>query len=124
MAEPKRYFTKYVRDYCKSGYQKADTCRICGAAENLDFHHFKTVSILVNDWVKKKGLKIETEEDAFKWREVFAKEHETEMYDEAVTLCRDHHQALHSIYGKNPKLGTAAKQARWVERQRAKNGLE
>jgi hypothetical protein len=50
-------------------------------------------------------------------------EHHKEVYDETVTLCHDHHQKLHSIYGRNPRLSTAKKQAAWVEKQRAKNGL-
>jgi hypothetical protein len=40
-----------------------------------------------------------------------------------VTLCHTHHLKLHSIYGKDPSLGTAKKQMRWVEIQREKHGL-
>jgi len=30
---------------------------------------------------------------------------------------------LHSIYGRNPSLGTATKQKNWVEIQREKHGM-
>ena len=53
----------------------------------------------------------------------FIAEHRTELYDEAVTLCHEHHMRLHSIYGKRPKLVTAKKQIRWVGIQRDKHGM-
>lgn len=123
MAELKRYMVKYVRDGAKAAYEKGTECRICGSTEQLDFHHFSTISVLVNKWQKKRGLKIETAEEALKWRDVFIEEHQRELYEDAVTLCHEHHLKLHSIYGKNPGLHTAKKQARWVEIQREKNGL-
>jgi 5-methylcytosine-specific restriction endonuclease McrA len=116
----KRYFIKYIRDGAKAAYDKGTECFICGSTEQLDFHHFCSLAELANSWVRKNKLIIETADDALKWRDVFIEEHQTELYDEAVTLCHEHHQQLHSIYGKNPKLITAPKQARWVQRQRDK----
>ena len=116
----KRYFIKYIRDGAKSAYDKGTECYICGAREQLDFHHFYSLAELANTWVRKNKLNIETAEDALKWRDVFIEEHQKELYDDAVTLCHEHHQLLHSIYGKNPKVATAPKQARWVQRQRDK----
>ena len=81
------------------------------------------VRIGVENHLIKKKLKIETAEAAFEWRDVFIEEHRKELYDDAVTLCHDHHLKLHSIYGKNPSLATAGKQARWVEKQRIKHGM-
>ena len=69
------------------------------------------------------GLVLETEEDILSAREIFIEKHEKELYDEAVTLCHMHHLRLHSIYGKRPKLVTAMKQKRWVEKQRVKYGV-
>lgn len=123
MAELKRYFTKYIRDAVKSKYNKDTECRICGTEENLQFHHFTTLSILVNQWQKDNGLNIETAEEAFEHRESFIQEFQEELYDKTVTLCEAHHEKLHKIYGKNPALITAPKQERWVERQRVKHGL-
>ena len=124
MPELKRDFVKYVRDGAKSRYEKGTECRICGTSEKLDFHHFSSISVLVANWLKYNELEINDQEEAFFWRDKFIQEHEYELYDDAVTLCRTHHEQLHSIYGGNPKLVTAKKQARWVERQRVKNGLE
>lgn len=115
----KRYATKYVRDRAKSRYKKDSACTICGSDTELDFHHFKTVSILVHNFMAEKGYE---EEDVLKWRDEFISTHEKELYEEAVTLCHAHHEKLHQIYGRNPDLYTAAKQERWVKRQREKHG--
>ena len=66
---------------------------------------------------------IQTAEEIMEVRDDFILEHTKELYDDAVTLCHDHHLRLHSIYGKRPKLFTAPKQSRWVERQREKYGM-
>ena len=123
MTELKRDFTKVVRDGAKSLYNKGCECEICGVTEPLEFHHYKTLSILVNKWVAKNKLSIDTLEDAQEHRDVFIEEYLEELYDLTVTLCKEHHAALHKVYGKNPTLGTSKKQARWVKKQREKHGL-
>jgi len=123
MAELKRYFVKYIRDASKARYPKGSECRICGTDEALEFHHYSTISVLANTWVRARKLSIDTAEDAVQYRDEFIAEHQYELYEDAVTLCKEHHAGLHRIYGKNPRLGTAAKQARWVEKQRINNGL-
>jgi hypothetical protein len=120
--ELKRYPTKYLRDYCKSKYNKGSKCEICGTTENLHFHHFYTISVLVNNWFEKHKTEVTTPEQAFEWRVVFENQHKDELYIHAATLCKDHHEKLHSIYGKNPVLATAPKQARWVQRMKEKHG--
>ena len=119
----KRDLVKYVRDKAKSLYQKSNNCYICGDTENLDFHHFFGLTELLERWLKKHNIVVETEEDILNIRETFIETHEKELYDEAVTLCHLHHLRLHSIYGKRPKLITAMKQKRWVEKQRVKHGM-
>ena len=119
----KRDLVKYVRDKAKSRYQKSNNCYICGDTENLDFHHFFGLTELLERWLKKHNIVVETEEDILNIRETFIETHEKELYDEAVTLCHLHHLRLHSIYGKRPKLITAMKQKRWVEKQRVKHGM-
>lgn len=119
-----REFVKLIRDFSKAQYQKGSECEICGATENLDFHHFYSLAELVRDWLKARQIKkVDTLELAHQLRTQFVEEHQKEVYEETVTLCHDHHQKLHSIYGRNPRLSTAKKQAAWVEKQRAKNGL-
>jgi len=119
----KRDLVKYVRDKAKSQYNKGTDCYICGETENLDFHHFYGLTELLETWLKKKQIVITEESEIISLRPDFIKEHTKELYEDAVTLCHDHHLRLHSIYGKRPKLVTAKKQQRWVDIQRNKNGM-
>ena len=119
----KRDLVKYVRDKAKSKYKKGTDCYICGATETLDFHHFNGLTELLESWLKKKKIEVTEEKDILSLREQFIAEHRAELYDEAVTLCHEHHLRLHSIYGKRPKLITAKKQLRWVRIQRDKHGV-
>lgn len=118
----KRDPIKHIRDKAKSKYQKGTECRICGSEKELDFHHFYSLTPLFNQWCKLNSIKIETDDDVLKIRDRFIAEHQKELYDEAVTICHEHHMKLHSIYGKDPSLATALKQKRWVEIQREKHG--
>lgn len=120
MTNLKRDCVKYIRDKVKSNYKKGSECRICDCTQNLEFHHFNSVAEMYNAWAKKCNLHIETAEDIINVRDTFIKEHWEELVNSCVTLCKKHHAALHKIYGKNPKLSTAPKQSRWVERQRTK----
>ena len=113
----KRDVVKYIRDRAKSQYKKGSECYICGSKEKLDFHHYYTLTVLLNQWMLKNRLK---PEDVLEWRDTFIEQHRPELYDHAVTLCHLHHLQLHKVYGKNPNLGTAKKQMRWVEIQRNK----
>jgi hypothetical protein len=121
--ELKRDIVKYIRDKAKSGYEKGCDCYICGGIEELDFHHYCSVSELWNKWSKTNKIKIEDVDDILEVRDRFIEEHYDQMYNRTVTLCHDHHLKLHSIYGRNPVLATAGKQERWVGKQRVKNGL-
>lgn len=120
----KRDLVKYVRDKAKSQYKKGSECYICGNTESLDFHHFYGLTELLETWLSIKNIVIEDEQDILDIREQFIGENLDKVYDKTVTLCHLHHLRLHSIYGKRPKLFTAEKQARWVEKQRDKhNGM-
>ena len=119
----KRDLVKYVRDKAKSQYNKKDTCYICGSSENLDFHHFHGLTELLETWLKRNKITINNEQEILDIRKQFIDENYVEVYDECVTLCHSHHLRLHSIYGKRPKLITAKKQQRWVEKQRDKYGM-
>ena len=119
----KRDLVKYVRDKAKSKYNKATQCYICGETENLDFHHFYGMTELLETWLKSKKITITSADEIMNLRELFIEEYTNEIYHEAATLCKAHHQMLHSIYGKRPKLVTALKQKRWVNIQREKHGM-
>ena len=119
----KRDLVKYVRDKAKSGYKKETQCYICGETETLEFHHFYGMTELLETWLKKNKLVINSADEIMELRVTFIKEYNNEIYYEATTLCKSHHMRLHSIYGKRPKLVTALKQQRWVGKQRIKHGM-
>lgn len=112
---------KYVRDGAKAAYAKDEACYICNTTEELQFHHFYSMTLLWNKWKKENNVDITCVEDIMGIRDTFTKEHHDEIYNQTVTLCKFHHmERLHKIYGKVPALGTAMKQKRWTEKQRIK----
>ena len=119
----KRDLVKYVRDKAKSKYNKDTQCYICGETDNLDFHHFYGMTELLETWLKSNKITITSADEIMNLRELFIEEYPNEIYHEAATLCKGHHQRLHSIYGKRPKLVTALKQKRWANIQREKHGM-
>lgn len=120
MSTLKRIPIKYVRDRAKSRYEKAADCYVCGIGGSLDFHHLYTVDILFDNWLKTNNIKIQSSEDIIAVRDDFIESHLYEMYEYARTLCKKCHQRLHTVYGQRPALSTAAKQERWLDKQRDK----
>mgnify|MGYP001127357386 CR=1 FL=1 len=121
MSDLKRDEIKYVRDICKAAYEKQTSCYICGATENLEFHHYNTMTLLWAKWKKLNDITITCVDDILEQRLVFKEAHKQEVYKDSVTLCYHHHkEKLHKVYGKAPLLSTAGKQARWVEKQKVK----
>jgi len=119
----KRDLVKYVRDKAKAKYNKDTQCFICGDTEHLDFHHFYGMTELLTGWLERNKITITSADEIMDVREEFIEEYTNEIYNEAATLCKTHHIRLHSIYGKRPKLVTALKQKRWVQKQRDKYGM-
>lgn len=115
-----RIAIKWVRDKAKKAYEKRDTCDICGTTQDLELHHTRSLTILLNNWAHKKGYEISTDEGILAVRDEFIDVHRKEIYDDVFTLCNKHHVALHSIYGKMPSLATADKQSNWIAIQKAK----
>jgi len=116
----KRLAVKHVRDKAKSAYEKQESCYICGTQNDLELHHFFSMTLLLEKWARAKGYDISTDEGILAVREEFIDEHKVELYDKVRTLCNTHHVALHKIYGKAPALGSEPKQERWVDIQRSK----
>ena len=112
--------TKWIRDGIKSHYCKSDTCAICNTTENLELHHYHTVSLLLQTYARENDIAIDTDEDVLAMRDQFYEDHWNELVTATVTLCNEHHKVLHKIYGKAPLLHTASKQPLWVEKQRLK----
>lgn len=117
----KRLEVKYIRDFSKSAYKKDKECFICGTDQELQLHHYYSMTLLWEKWKKERKVKIENVEDILKYREEFVQDHHVEVYDEVVTLCKHHHMdKLHGVYGKVPPLYTASKQKQWCLIQRSK----
>ena len=126
MKKLKRDPIKYIRDRAKSKYEKGTECYICGTDKELDFHHYYTLSPLLKEWLKKKTQERAehySDEYIVVWRDEFIEENWKELYEDTVTICHKHHMELHRLYGRNPGLGTAKKQMRWVDIQRDKHGM-
>jgi|TARA_B100000809_G_C15129540_1_gene527764 ribosomal protein L5 len=119
----RRDLVKYVRDKAKSKYRKSTECYICDSKKNLDFHHFYSLTELLERWIRKHDFKINSAEEIMRLRDAFIEDHHKELFDDTITLCHTHHLQLHSIYGKKPKMITAKKQPRWAKKQRDKYGL-
>jgi len=118
----KRDEVKYIRDLVKSSYNKGKECYICLATQELQFHHYNSISELWDKFKKNNNVKITSTEEIKIWREIFAEEHQKELYDDTVTLCKYHHMGvLHKLFGPSPSLSTAKKQKNWCEKQRKKN---
>lgn len=111
---------KWVRDKAKAAYDKKDTCYICGTTADLELHHTRSITILLEMWAARKGYDISTDEGILAVRDEFIAEHHTEIYVDVYTLCNRHHVQLHGVYGKKPALATADKQSRWIERMKLK----
>jgi len=109
----KRVPVKYIRDKCKSQYVKDTKCAICGTTSDLEFHHYYSISELLQKYIKQNRLNID---DVLEYRDDFIAKHQAELFDLTVTLCSSCHSRLHKIYGVSPKLVTAKKQMRWIER--------
>ena len=121
MSNLKRIPIKYIRDRAKSRYIKASNCYVCKVDGSLDFHHLFTVDVLLDNWITKNKIIINTAEDVMAVRDEFISEHEYEMFEYARTLCKSCHKRLHTVYGQRPSLSTAAKQERWLDKQREKH---
>jgi hypothetical protein len=120
----KRYCVKWIRDKVKSQYPVKSSCEICENTEELHFHHYHSLAELWNKWERNNKLNVTTNEEILLVRQQFIKEHREELITLGACLCKKHHEMLHKIYGKNPALSTAEKQARWVQKQKEKrNGL-
>lgn len=118
----KRDEIKYVRDLAKSSYKKQSECYICSSEEELQFHHFYSMTPLWEKWKRLNKVTIDSVEDILKAREVFKTDHHHEIYNETITLCKFHHmEKLHKVYGKVPPLATAQKQKNWCEKQKIKH---
>lgn len=126
--ELRRDLVKYVRDRAKRAYEKKPTCEICGSdgdGKPLDLHHYSSMTLMLEAWLRKNKLNPKTADEIMSIRDAFIAEHMVQIYDEVVTLCfKCHDLKLHKVYGAKPPLATAKKQMAWVEKQKEKHGTK
>lgn len=121
----KRIAVKHVRDKAKAAYEKQSSCCICGSSQDLELHHFNSITLLLENWASAKKYDISTDEGILAVRDEFIAEHRLELYEQVRTLCNKHHVALHKVFGKAPPLNSVARQERWVGIQKDKlEGIE
>lgn len=116
----KRTAIKHIRDGIKSKYRKDSCCAVCGAVDELELHHYVTVSQLLKQYSAERGIPIGTDEEVLAMRDQFYAAHWHELVEYTVTLCNAHHKKLHDIYGPEPLMSTASKQEHWVATQHEK----
>ena len=122
----KRLSVKYIRDFAKSAYVKDVKCFICDSEENLQLHHFCSITPLWGVWLRKNKIRIRSEQDVLDNRSAFVEQHKDEIYKDTVTLCKScHMDKLHKVFGKCPPIQTAKAQAKWCQKMktRASNKL-
>lgn len=112
---------KWVRDKAKAAYDKKSECHICGTSEDLELHHTRSITTLLENWAKANNYDISTDEGILAVRDEFIEQHHKEIYEDVFTLCNKHHVMLHGVYGKKPALHTADKQVRWIKIQKDKS---
>ena len=121
MTDLKRLEVKYIRDGAKALYHKDSECYICGSENELQMHHFYTLTPLWEKWKKENNITITSADHIKQVRDQFVEDMHIEMYHEVVTLCKFHHMdRLHKVYGKVPPLHTAKKQKIWCDKRREK----
>lgn len=113
----KRIAVKWVRDLAKSAYEKTDHCWICKTTADLELHHLHSITLLLERWAEERGYDISTDSGILEHREEFIEQHHSELYEQVYTLCNQHHQKLHRVFGKTPLWNSALKQERWLQRE-------
>ena len=101
--ELKRDLVKYIRDKAKSKYKKGCECEICGDTVKLDFHHFHSLTRLVDKWVKQEKLEPYR---VLEWREEFIEQNDAEIYEYTPKLSHKQPLQLHVLYGNYSLIGT------------------
>jgi len=117
----KRVALKHVRDGIKAQYPEKCKCAVCGTTEDLEGHHYATLSLVFKDYCEKHNIDVRTDEQVLEMRDQFYEDNWEAVVTDMVTLCNKHHKALHKLYGKQPPLTSTKKQKHWVHRMFEKN---
>lgn len=115
--EFKRIPIKYVRDLIKKNYKKISKCYICNSSQDLEFHHLHSIAELWNNWCSKNKVTINTVIDIKTHRVKFEEEHR-EILKDTVTLCKPHHERLHSIFGQRYNNIMVPRIKKWIDNEK------
>ena len=99
----KRFPIKYVRDYIKKDHKVRDKCVICESKTNLELHHLYSLSELWQKWCFDNSFKQVTSVTIIKQLRIkFANDNKKFLNSSNLyTLCKFHHNKLHTLYGQN-----------------------
>lgn len=124
MGDLRRIPIKYIRDFIKKDYKLRDECFICKSKENLELHHIYSISQLFEDWCNKNFIREVSSVEGIKdLRVKFYEDEFSRLCNENLyTLCKNHHERLHNIYGQRYSNHIAPKIINWLILQREKNG--
>lgn len=115
-----KIFIKFIRAKAKTQYHKAkqDECWICGSTKDLELHHNKPLSSIVKEYLAQHKIVEPTNDKEL--REKILNSCSREIYgrENLVTLCRQHHKALHDIFGKSYNIKVSDKVKNYLQRQK------
>lgn len=124
MSELKRVPVKAIRDFIKKGYKKDTKCYICRSEKQLELHHTYSLSELFHSWAQLNTINVEAiktfeEMDIIRIR--FSQTHIEELsVKNSYTLCKQHHERLHNLFGQRYENRMVPKVKNWIEIQRGK----
>lgn len=119
----KRLPIKFIRDYIKKDYEKDSSCYVCGAKEKLELHHLYSLSEVFNEWcLQNKITDQQIEKDILELRKTFYSDCFDKLCNKnLVTLCKQHHLNLHTIYGQRYSNHLVPKIRNWLKIQKDKH---
>ncbi len=115
-------FVKFVRASAKTKYHKykKEECYICGCDKDLELHHNIPLSEVIAEYLKENSIKKPTNDESLRATILDARSNQIFGESNLITLCRKHHRALHSLFGRTYNLKTSEKVVRYVQRQKEK----
>ena len=113
-------FVKFIRAKAKTNYHKCkkEVCWVCGSNLNLELHHNKPLASIVKEYLKQHNLKNPSNDNYL--REQIIESCSREIYgtDNLITLCRQHHKALHNLFGRAYNIKVSEKVKNYLRKQK------
>ena len=115
-----KLFVKFIRAKAKTSYHKhkKEECFVCGKRSELELHHNIPLAEVVNGYLKSHNIKNPSND--LELREQILTECSYEIFGELITLCKMHHKAVHTLFGRTYNNKTSIKVKKYLERQKEK----